>query len=916
MRRYEVLSMNDERHPIVPLCYISYLRHLFALFLLLLSIGVAEAQVPISHSGAFVYTGNSPYGASSSVLINGYVIDATAGTLTKAIGSPFATDGPIVSIQAHPSGKFVYAVVGSYPQKVAGFTVDSLAGTLTPVPGGAYPAGASGGTMTVLAMDPAGKFLYVVSSGSLYAFSIDASAGTLSAVPGSPFATNGVNVNTATVDPFGKYLVAWSGDGSGARAYAIDGVTGALTAAGSAVRGCGGLSMTFEPAGHFLYGTGRQMGISSCSFDSNTGAMVPVAGSPGASANVFRALAVHPSGAFLYASNERCADGTGPTLYGYLIDPASGALTDIGGSPFAFPGPSGDCYNYDVATEASGHFVYAVEANNGVAAYQVNPVTGALTLAANSFSGPGAKTIETVPNALSASATVTGLEIVQGSAQIRTSTLGNQYQFTLRGTFSDGNTGFLTGSASWSSSDTGVATVATGLATSTGYGTTTITASVGGMSTTATLTVGNQDLTGITVTPQTITIYQGTAIQLKATGTYGDGSSVDLTDAVTWSSSDTTVATVSTQGLAQSTGLGTTTISATAQGTTGTASLTVSKTVPTIIWANPSAITYGTALSATQLNATASVPGSFVYSPAAGAVPAAGTQTLSVTFTPTNTTNYTTATASVSLTVNPGAAVVPVITSLSPAFVKAGSSGFSLLVSGSNFASGATVYWNGSSRNTTAVTGGLQADISASDISSLGKADITVANPASLGGGTSGKYQFLIDSPTSTTGSFTVSVTTNTLTVQHGQNATSQVTFTGTSSGASLSASCANLPAGASCSYNNGVLTIGTSASTPAGTYQVTVTFTAVQQTAAMNRHSQVLLTALFGLSGLPLGLLWVGDGRRKNLRRCGMLLLGLWLLTLLAACGGGSSGSSSKPPTNTSTTSAQSSVAVTLTVN
>ena len=51
---------------------------------------------------------------------------------------------------------------------------------------------------------------------------------------------------------------------------------------------------------------------------------------------------------------------------------------------------------------------------------------------------------------------------------------------------------------------------------------------------------------------------------------------------------------------------------------------------------NPAAITYGTALSATQLNATANVPGSVVYSPPSGTVlPVGANQTLSVTFTPT-----------------------------------------------------------------------------------------------------------------------------------------------------------------------------------------------------------------------------------------------------------------------------------------
>jgi len=75
-------------------------------------------------------------------------------------------------------------------------------------------------------------------------------------------------------------------------------------------------------------------------------------------------------------------------------------------------------------------------------------------------------------------------------------------------------------------------------------------------------------------------------------------------------------------------------------------------TTPVITWATPAAVIYGTALSATQLDATASVPGTFVYTPAAGTVLSIGSQTLSVTFTPTNTVNYTTATDKVTLMVN------------------------------------------------------------------------------------------------------------------------------------------------------------------------------------------------------------------------------------------------------------------------
>ena len=81
----------------------------------------------------------------------------------------------------------------------------------------------------------------------------------------------------------------------------------------------------------------------------------------------------------------------------------------------------------------------------------------------------------------------------------------------------------------------------------------------------------------------------------------------------------------------------------------------VVQTVPTITWSAPAPITYGTPLSATQLNATANVPGTFTYAPAAGTILAPGSQTLSVTFTPTDTSDYTSATATAMLTVQSAA---------------------------------------------------------------------------------------------------------------------------------------------------------------------------------------------------------------------------------------------------------------------
>jgi hypothetical protein len=72
---------------------------------------------------------------------------------------------------------------------------------------------------------------------------------------------------------------------------------------------------------------------------------------------------------------------------------------------------------------------------------------------------------------------------------------------------------------------------------------------------------------------------------------------------------------------------------------------------PTITWNSPATMLFGTKLSSTQLNATANVPGTFVYSPAAGTLLQPGLQTLIVTFTPTSP-DYNVAGASRLITVN------------------------------------------------------------------------------------------------------------------------------------------------------------------------------------------------------------------------------------------------------------------------
>ena len=179
---------------------------------------------------------------------------------------------------------------------------------------------------------------------------------------------------------------------------------------------------------------------------------------------------------------------------------------------------------------------------------------------------------------------------------------------------------------------------------------------------------------------------------------------------------------------------------------TKTVTLTVTQAAPVITWTNPASIIYGTTLSATQLNATASVAGSFAYSPAAGSIPAAGTDTLSVTFTPTDTTNYTTATKTVQITVTQAA---PVITWANPASIVYGTALSATQLNATASVAGSFVYSPAAGSIPAAGTDTLSVIFTPTDTTNYSTATATVqinvtqaapvitwANPASIVYGT------------------------------------------------------------------------------------------------------------------------------------------------------------------------------------
>jgi uncharacterized protein YjdB len=168
-------------------------------------------------------------------------------------------------------------------------------------------------------------------------------------------------------------------------------------------------------------------------------------------------------------------------------------------------------------------------------------------------------------------------------------------QFAATGTFSDGSKQALSSGVAWSSSDANVATVSSaGAATGHSPGVVTITAKVGGITGTASLVVESSALTSIQVTPANVSIPATVEAQFKAVGQFADGNTQDLSGAVTWTSSSSSIATISNSsgsiGLATGIQQGTVTISAVFNGQIGTATLAVNSAT-----LNSISITPGTA---------------------------------------------------------------------------------------------------------------------------------------------------------------------------------------------------------------------------------------------------------------------------------------------------------------------------------
>jgi 6-phosphogluconolactonase (cycloisomerase 2 family) len=297
--------------------------------------------------------------------LDAYFINRDNGSLTEVPGSPFALGAEGLRVVAHPSGHYVYATSGTYPNwYINAFKVQSN-GSLVPVPGSPYAL--NSGTTGALAMDRSGKYLYVdaTTSGGAPAvagYIVDETSGVLTPISGSPFpdpsspgctlyCSNGAS--DLGVDPSGNYLYGAESNEEAISGFKIDPTTGTLTPLPGSPYAEGYYNfpwrLSIDPSDKFIYVAdieGNDFSVFTLNATSGVPTFEAAIGNsptdclPGLSTpyTVF----VDPSGSFVYTQGiDRTYCGSGPAtsnaLIGGSINQGNGYLQSVPGSPFANP---------------------------------------------------------------------------------------------------------------------------------------------------------------------------------------------------------------------------------------------------------------------------------------------------------------------------------------------------------------------------------------------------------------------------------------------------------------------------------------------------------------------------------------------------------------------------------------------------
>ncbi|RXH55864.1 EF hand domain/PKD domain protein [Granulicella sibirica] len=430
-------------------------------------------------------------------------------------------------------------------------------------------------------------------------------------------------------------------------------------------------------------------------------------------------------------------DGTGTFSASY----ASLAMASVA-NVFAVADANGDTYS-DIytAVQQTGTIITSVSLVNGSATATSQPVS--LTVGTKAISAAWSGDVNFAGSTATGTQTVNGVSAaIALNSNKNPSKAGDAVTFAVLVTAAQGTT-MPTGSISLLD---GTTTIASGTLSSSGAFSATVSSLAVGTHSIQAVYAGDMYFTGLSSGVLTQVVNQaqqivptinwanpnpityGTPIgsaQLNAAAV--DANGVGVAGTFVYTPAAGTVLGIGTQTLS----VAFTPSDTTYASATSSVRITVTKATPMLTWPVPSAIPYGTALSGVQLNASAkgigtgSLPGSFVYSPAAGVVPAPGTQTLSVTFTPTDSVDYTTALGSVTIVVSP-----LTLTSFAPNVARVGDPNTTVTLTGSGFVTNSVVLVNGAAVATAYVNPTtLTAIIPASDFGKVGTLQVAVSDP-------------------------------------------------------------------------------------------------------------------------------------------------------------------------------------------
>jgi 6-phosphogluconolactonase len=272
--------------------------------------------------------------------------------------------------------KFLYL-----PQKdsltIQAFTIDQTSGALTAISGSPFAtAGADS-----IASDPAGRFLFVGNdiTGQISVFQVNATTGALVAASGSPFSAFNLDfVHSLAVDGSGKFLYAGQGlPALPIYAFSINQNSGALAQVTGSPFGLSVADVRTDFTGKFAIGLSRNTGDNHLyvfSINATTGALARVNNSPFATVTSTPLnLRIHPSSQFVYSFGVD-SNNSSAAIEGFRLDPSTGALTALAGSPFTSLPIVADC-KWD---QAGGEAFCANANTSAFSVLDTNPSTGAL----------------------------------------------------------------------------------------------------------------------------------------------------------------------------------------------------------------------------------------------------------------------------------------------------------------------------------------------------------------------------------------------------------------------------------------------------------------------------------------------------------------------------------------------------------